>query len=203
MQYLILFFIIQFLSTTSNGQKELNLGEVRYDSSFNCTDTQYRRFRDSLPFGVSPICDSHNDLEIRLKTFFTPSGKLELMILSNKEGKWDAKKYTYDRGPLGQSLTTVSYILPESNNLNVEQVCTYLIDTLIKSQLFLLPDQSELKHDLTTLHGEYYFISYKTGNLFRRYSYLNPALNLQHYPDCKEYARMNEIVKTLLQFFRQ
>jgi hypothetical protein len=131
-----------------------------------------------------------------------PNGNQYLFILSQKDGKWDAKKYTRGRGMFGPNLTAVSYVLPEWNGLFVEQVCTYLIDTLIKSQLFLLPDQSELKHELSILDGVQYMISYKTGTLFRTYSYSNPESYLETYPDCKEYAHMKEIVNTFWQHFR-
>ena len=197
MRYVI-FFFIYLASISSNAQKDLNLGEVRYDSAFNCN---VGRHTVDVNFFVPNICESQNDLEIRLRIFIFPGGKRMLIIFSQKDGKWDAKKYTVSGGMLGPSLTTVSYILPDWNNLSVEQVCTNLIDTLIKSQLFLLPDQSELKHELSILDGVLYIISYKTGTSLRTYSYSNPESYLKHYPDCKEYARMKEIVSTLRHLF--
>src|SRR6185503_3102533 len=97
MRYLVFFFIIQFSSTVSNGQKDINLGEVSYDSLFNCNDS-LRRGLNERQYGIPNICDSKNDIEIRLNGFNRPLGNREFIIISYKDGKWDAKKYTNSMG---------------------------------------------------------------------------------------------------------
>ena len=200
MRYLILFLFIYLASISVNAQKELNLGEVRYDSAFNCKEQRYSRASDKN-FNLPDICDSKNDLEIRLKTYVLPNGQTDLIILSNKDGKWDAKKYIRSSGTLGPTLTTVSYIFPEWNNLFAEQVFTNYIDTLIKCRLFLLPDKSELKHEPCCLDGVVYILTFKAGTSFRTYSYDNPHSYLTQHPDSKEYAYIQEIAKLLNTLF--
>ena len=107
MRYLIFFFVIQFVSTTSNGQKELNLGEVSYDSLFNCNDSLRIRLSERL-FNVPAICDSKNDIEIRLNGFSRPGGTSQFIIFSYKDGKWNAKKYINSVGKIGRKQTVIS-----------------------------------------------------------------------------------------------
>ncbi|TMI88822.1 MAG: hypothetical protein E6H08_17410, partial [Bacteroidetes bacterium] len=89
---LTFFVIVQLTAMISSGQKNLELGDVITDTTFNCSDSLHRKFSDRM-FNVPDICDSKNNLEIRLKGFSFPGGKGELIIFSNKDGKWDAKKY--------------------------------------------------------------------------------------------------------------
>src|ERR1700752_907887 len=107
MRYIIFFFIIQFASTTSNGQKELNLGEVSYDSLFNCNDSLRSRLNERL-FKIPAICDSKNDIEIRLNEFSRSGGTRQFIIFSYKDGKWDAKKYMNSVGKIGRKQTVIS-----------------------------------------------------------------------------------------------
>ena len=197
---LIFFFIVQLTGIISSGQKDLSLGDVITDTAFNCRDSLHRKFSDRM-FSVPDICDSKNNLEIRLKGFAFPGGNGELIIFSNKDGKWDVKKYTLSRGSLGQKLTAISFILPEWNDLHVERMCTYFLDHLIENHVFLLPDQSELKHEQNIMDGSLFILSFKVGKLFRGYSYNNPDSYLEQHPNSKEYVYIKEIIKTLREIF--
>jgi hypothetical protein len=197
---LIFFVIVQLTAMISSGQKDLELGDVIADTAFNCSDSLHRKFNDRM-FDVPDICDSKNNLEIRLKGFSRPGGTRELIIFSNKDGKWDAKKYTTGGGVLGPKLTVISFTLPEWNDVSVEKVCTYILDHLIENHVFLLPDQSELKHEQTILDGSLFILSFKAGKLFRGYSYNNPDSYLEQHPSSNEYVYIKEIIKTLREIF--
>jgi len=198
MRYVIFFFIIQLVALSTNAQ-DLNLGEVRYDSAFNCSNSRLMGFDKN--FNAPDICDSKNDLEIRLKMFVFPHGKSELVILSYKDGAWDAKKYILDRGRLGRKLTTISFIPPDWDTTTVKRTCIDILNCLIEDRIFLLPDQSELKHDMNVMDGIQFVISYKTDKLFRAYSYSNPDNYHEQHPDSREYAHIMEIVKILRGLF--
>lgn len=196
----IFFFIVQLTAIISNGQKDLELGDVITDTAFNCSDSLHRKFNDGM-FNVPNICDSKNNLEIRLKGFSLPHGTRQLIIFSNKDGKWDAKKYTLSGGSLGTKLTVISFILPGWNDLHVEHICTYILDHLIENRVFLLPDQSQLNHEQNVLDGSRFVLSFKAGKLFRGYSYSNPDNYLEQHPASKEYVYVMEIIKTLRGIF--
>jgi len=200
MRYLIFFFIIQLVSTTSNGQKDLNLGEVSYDSLFNCNDSLRRRPNERL-FGIPNICDSKNDIEIRLNGFSRPGSTREFIIFSYKDGKWDAKKYINSVGMLGRKQTVISFPFLTYDSASVDPICTYILNRLIENKIFLVPDQSKSIPDEYLGHGIFLTISYKTNDLFRSYSFKHPDSYLQEHPDNKEYIYLKEIIKTLQEIF--
>ena len=153
MRYLILFFIIQFVSTTSNGQKDLNLGEVSYDSLFSCNDS-LRRGNERL-YSIPPICDSKNDIEIRFNGFSHRQGKYEFIILSYKDGKWEAKKYTNGSGSLARKLTIISLPSWPYDSTMVDISFRYILSHLIENKIFLIQDQSKSISDEFMGHGIY------------------------------------------------
>ena len=200
MRYLIFFFIIQFVSTTSNGQKELNLGEVSYDSLFNCNDSLRRGPNERL-FNIPVICDSKNDIEIRLNEFSRPGGTSQFIIFSYKDGKWDAKKYMNSRGRIGRKQTVISLDLSIYDGMYPEyHPCLQILNHLIENKIFLIPDQSK---DIPLPHGAYFILSYKTNDVFRTYSFQHPDVYFQQHPgnDNKEYLYLKEIIKTLQEMF--
>ena len=140
MRYLVFFFIIQFSSTVSNGQKDINLGEVSYDSLFNCNDS-LRRGLNERQYGIPNICDSKNDIEIRLNGISRPGSTREFIIFSYKDGKWDAKKYINSVGMLGRKQTVISFPFLPYDGASVDPICTYILNRLIENKIFLVPDQ--------------------------------------------------------------
>src|SRR5258705_2862659 len=96
---LLFFFVVQLTAIFTNGQKDLNLGDVITDTAFNCSDSPHRKFSERL-FSIPAICDSKNDIEIRLNG--SSIRLTEIIIFSYKDGKWDAKKYINSFGRLGR-----------------------------------------------------------------------------------------------------
>jgi|SRR5688572_1747899 len=201
MRYLIFFSLIHFIAITSKAQKDLNLGEVRFDTAFNCNDSLDRKFSERL-FNIPNICDSKNDIEVRLNGISRPGSTREFIIFSYKDRKWDAKKYTRSAGMLGPQQTIVSFKLTEWDSVAVEQVCTYLLNHLIENRIFRLPDQSELMPKEYKTHGAFLTLSYKANEMFRTYSFLHPDSYLKENPNNQDYIYFKEIVKTLRDIFQ-
>ena len=199
MRYLVFFFIIQFSSTVSNGQKDINLGEVSYDSLFNCNDS-LRRGLNERHYGIPNICDSKNDIEIRLNGISRPGSTREFIIFSYKDGKWDAKKYILSGGMFGPKQTTISFRFPDQS-ITENPACIYILNHLIENKIFLVPDQSKSIPEGYLAHGAFLTLSYKTKDLFRSYSFQHPDSYLQEHPDSKEYVYLKEIVNTLNEIF--
>lgn len=201
MRYLILLaFIYLNPSICLNAQKDINLGEVSYDSLFNCNDSLRRRPNERL-FGIPNICDSKNDIEIRLNGFSRPGSTREFIIFSYKDGKWDAKKYINSVGMLGRKQTVISFPFLPYDGASVDPICTYILNRLIENKIFLVPDQSKTILEGYLMHGMFLTLSYKTKDLFRSYSFSHPVSYLQEHPDSKEYIYLKEIIKTLQEIF--
>src|SRR6187401_1668447 len=197
---LIFFVIVQLIAIISSGQKELNLGDVITDTAFNCSDSSRRGLNERL-FPIPNICDSKNDIEIRLNGI-SRAGSIprEFIIFSYKDGKWDAKKYARGVGMFGQKQTIVSFTFPDQGVAEAP-ACIYILNHLIENKIFLVPDQSKSIPDVTLAHGSFLTLSYKTKDLFRRYPFQDPDSYLKDHPDSKEYVYLKEIVKTLRDIF--
>jgi len=201
MRYLIFFFIIQFVSTTSNAQKDLNLGEVNYDSLFHCNDSLRRRLNERW-YNIPAICDSKNDIEIRLNGFSNLRTSKEFIIFSYRDGKWEAKKYTNTIGRHGPKQTIISLNFSPYDGMYPEyHPCIHILNHLIENKIFLVPDQSNTIPDGYLNHGIFLTLSYKTKDLFRSYSFPHPDSYLQEHPGNKEYIYLKEIIKTLQEIF--
>ena len=201
MRYLILFLFFPLTPLSSKAQKELNLGEVSYDSLFNCNDSFRNRLNERL-FNVPVICDSKNDIEIRLSEFSRPGGTRQFIILSYKDGKWDAKKYMNSIGKLGRKQTVISLDLSIYDGMYPEyHPCIQILNHLVENKIFLIPDQSKDIPSLT--HAAYFILSYKTNDIFRAYYFRHPDVYFQEHPsnDNKEYLYLKEIIKTLQEMF--
>ncbi len=199
MRYLIIILFLHPLF--ANSQTTLDLGNVKIDSSFECLD---RMVRDSFDFGVNEICNSKNDIEIRLKSFYRPGGGRKLIVLSYSNGIWDLKRYQYvGMGMGGRKMETTSFKNNQETRSDklFEIRYTMLFDTLKLNNIFLLPDQSELGHELTVFDGSMYDITYKIGHQFRTYRYENPEKYLLRFPEKTEYKELMTIIRALRNFF--
>jgi hypothetical protein len=196
---LIFFFIVQLTGIISSGQKDLALGDVITDTAFNCSDSLHRKFSERL-FSIPDICDSKNEIEIRL---IGSSIRLaEIIIFSYKDGKWDAKKYINSAGKLGWKQTIISVDFSIHDGTYPEyHPCRHILNHLIDNKIFLVTDQSKSIPGEYLGHGRFLTLSYKTKNLFRSYSFQYPDSYLQTHPDSKEYVYLKEIVKTLRELF--
>ena len=199
---LILFFIVQLTSMISSGQKDLELGDVITDTAFNCNDSLRRRLNERW-YNIPAICDSKNDIEIRLNGFSTPRTSKEFIIFSYRDGKWEAKKYTNTIfGKHGPKQTIISLNFSTYDGMYPEyHPCIHILNHLIENKIFLVPDQSTSIPEGYRGHGMFLTLSYKTKDLFRSYSFSHPVSYLQEHPDSKEYIYLKEIIKTLQEIF--
>jgi len=203
MRFLVFFFIIQFFPTPSKGQKVLNLGEVSYDSLFNCNDSLRRRLNERLIYNLPSICESTNDIEIRLNGFSNPRTNREFIIISYKDGKWNAIKYMSKQGMTGRKLTIISMPNFPYDSVMTDDAFRHILNHLITNKIFLIPDQSKSIPDGYKGHGMYLTLSYKTQDVFRRYSFQHPDVYFQEHPGNTkdEYLCLKEIIKTLEEIF--
>lgn len=196
MKYLLIEFLSFFLTKQVKSQRFFDLGLVRYDSLFNCTDSASLRFNDKR-FGVSDICESGNEIEIRLKLYYRPGSSSDLFIFSFNKEKWDVRKFKLRGGYLGQELTTTIYTNLNQSYLGTDQTCSWILNQLIANKIFSLPDQHELNHEQIAFDGLAILISFKVRDKFRRYWYENPESYCEAYPGAIEYPCIVEIIKTI------
>ena len=90
-----LIFIMLTLFFVSNcfAQDTLNFGKVKPDTAFDCK--KYMTLE--ADFGITSICNSKNQFELRLTSYSRPHGGSNLIILTYNNQKWDVKKYQMDR----------------------------------------------------------------------------------------------------------
>jgi hypothetical protein len=196
---LLLSFLILLSSTNANSQNQLDFGEVRVDSSFNCTD---RIVRDSFPFGIENICNSRNYFEIRLKSAYLPHGNRELYILTYNDSSWQVRKYIVKGTSLGLSLTQISILPKLYKEKDPDYFYRHFFTELKTNKAFTLPQQSELKHELSIFDGSVHIITFKIGNKFRTYSYSNPESYTEKFPNIEEYKYVNKVIKDFQEIFR-
>ena len=96
--YLILFLLLY--STKILSQNHLDFGQVKGDKTFSCNDVrevqrESARKNDNSTI-LKPICQSQNELEIRLFVGHAPSISWDLFVLTYNNGVWTAMKYYYD-----------------------------------------------------------------------------------------------------------
>ena len=198
---LIFFFIIQLTAVISSGQKDLEIGDVITDTTLNCNDSLRRRLNERW-YNIPAICDSKNDIEIRLNGFSNPRTSKEFIIFSYRDGRWEAKKYTNTIGKHGPKQIIISLNFSPYDGLYPEyHPCIHILNHLIENKIFLIPDQSKSIPGEYLGHGAFLTLSYKTQDLFRSYSFQHPDNYLKEHPDNKEYVYLKEIVKTLQEIF--
>ena len=196
---LIFFVIVQLTAIISSGQKDLELGDVITDTAFNCRDSLRRGLERW--YNIPAICDSKNDIEIRLNGFSHPRTS-QFIIFSYRDGKWEAKKYTNTIGRHGLKQTIISLNFSHYDGMYPEyHPCIHILNHLIENKIFLIPDQSKSIPEEYRGHGMFLTLSYKTKDLFRSYSFSHPVSYLQEHPDNKEYIYLKEIIKTLEEIF--
>jgi hypothetical protein len=178
--------------------QSVDFGKIKADPNFDCNN--YGAF-DSSMFGESNICQSKNQLEIRLSTGF-PGGNASLIILTYNDSIWNIKKYRVQQdGTIGTRLEIVTFVpnpnvTREIHNYEYEQV----FDSLKQYNIFLLPNQSELKCD-ESKYAFNYRVIFKVNNSFGDYSFLNPKTYAAAFPNVKEFSEYLAIYETLNSFF--
>jgi hypothetical protein len=192
----VLTLIIVLFSIFLKEQYKIEYGRVKFDSSFNCSENLKA---DSLYYGIRNICESDCEVEIRLQSFNRPHGGSQLVILSFNNGRWNASKYKYNRGNTGikREVTTLE---PEYERV-YNFVFELTFDTLRLNNIFLLPDQKDLKLKGEILDGATYVLAYKVGNKFRSYGFNNIESFAELNPASKELKNYITIVKYLMKLF--
>ncbi|HMG83486.1 MAG TPA: hypothetical protein VK559_10670 [Ferruginibacter sp.] len=178
----------------------IDFGKVKADPNFDCNKNAWL---DSITFSVPAICNSKNQLEIRLSTYALPGGKSSLIILTYNDSTWDIRKYKVERaGTIGKKLDIITFVPSpdvsrEIRNYEYEQV----FDSLKQDNVFLLPDQSKLKCDQTSHAWMRYSVTFKVNNSFGDYSFVNPESYAATCLGIKEFNEYIVIYKTLNSFF--
>ena len=185
-------FVVKF-----SYSQTLDFGEVRTSSIYSYDDNS-----DSLWFGVGKIYNSKNELEIRLSLSCSLAPKRELTILTFNNNKWSIEKYSnYKAGPLGIQINHNFFTSHHNNADSSIKVYNDIFNTLKANDIFLLPDQAELKDHLQIDDGIAYLVSYKVGSNFRSYRYENPDDYLKRFKNAPEYKKLDEIITTLENLF--
>ncbi len=192
--------IIILFSFISQAQSLHVTGEIKVDSTFSCIDPIQP---DSLEFGINEICHSGNYIEIRLKTSILATS--ELIILSFNNNEWIAEKYYPEYKTKGRKVISTSMMKMVKNDS--AGLLMSIFDSLKSKHLFLLPDQRTVtkrtinESVIIVSDGVLYTITYKVGNLYRRYHYGNPEIFAKHYPKEPEYKQVTAIIQLLDNIF--
>jgi len=193
----ILTLIIIFNGLCSNSQTRLKYGDVIFDSSFTCNNS------DSFNYGINNICKSNNEFELRLESIARPNGSRELIVIGYNKEKWYANKYLYLRGSVGYKRETIN-ILPLSEDFDYKiynHIFKLTFDTLKNNRIFLLPNQDVLKLDGIILDGTIYKLTYKVNNKYRQYNFNNIESYFADNPKSKELQNYIKITKYMYMLF--
>ena len=150
---------------------------------------------------LTSILKSENKIEIRFIT--SPSfGYTNYTILTFNK-KWSAKYYYYK--------TATDSLL--SKDINAKINIDTIFSRLVSNNIFSLPDQHSLKTGKYEYNpetnkfiglarevndGTCYYIEFKVGDFYRRYSYCNPDSYADFYPqvyELRSFANIVEIFK--------
>ena len=185
--------IVTFFTIYVNAQNGIDLNSVKQDSSFKCKTN----FVDSIYFNLKPICDSKNEMEIRLiiSGFKAPTVQI---IITYKDSTWTANRYKYQRGNLGTQIEVTRF---EYDKFYTDLTFNAVFPVLLANEIFSLPDQEELHIKRTISDGGAYNIQYKVKNKFRSYSYINPETYAEDYPEKSELKNISMIVRTIKSLF--
>jgi hypothetical protein len=80
-----------------------------------------------------------------------------------------------------------------------------IFDSLKENEIFLLPNQNELKYDsdkLKIYDGGGYKLTFKVNNSFRSYAYNNIKQYAETYPTIKEFKEFENIVEYMNRLIR-
>ena len=189
-----IFILVVSALTAQTKDKTFFVGNVISDTTtFNGND-----FRNSL----TSILKSENKIEIRFITSpsFENRNEYTYYTILTFNKKWSAKYYYYE---------------PDTNNLFSKDINAKIdIDTifsrLVSNNIFSLPDQHSLKTEkyeynpetnkfigqgIAFVDGTCYYIEFKVGDFYRRYSYCNPNSYADFYPQVYELRNFANIVE--------
>lgn len=191
----LIIILISFFITNCFAQDSLDFGKVKRDTAFDCIKSK----TIEADFGISSICNSKNQFELRLTMYLFPKGGSELIILTYDNQKWDVKKYEHRYGALGSKLASTYY--QGSYDRVHNYIFKLVFDTLKKNGAFTLPNQKELNLKGNVFDGALYKLTFKANNNFRSYWFENPETYLEENPEIKELKKYSAIVKILNSLF--
>ncbi|MBL0152384.1 MAG: hypothetical protein IPP93_02415 [Chitinophagaceae bacterium] len=125
-------------------------------------------------FGLKPICESTNEIEIRFWAVGLPVYDIHLTILAyHKTTGWNAVKYFMRLGSIrydsSQKIPVTITPLSAFNRFDS------LFENLKSQGIFTLPDMDELNIKNYILDGTNYSVAFKAGDQYRRYTFNNPG----------------------------
>ena len=189
----IIFILTVSVLTAQTKDKTIFVGDVISDT----TTFRHNGYRT----GLTSILKSKNKVEIRFIT--SPSSESQeypnyTILTFNK--KWSAKYYYF-------KVDTDSLL---SKSINGEIDIDTIFSRLVSNNIFSLPDQNRLRtekyeynpetnefigYGMKTADGTCYYIEYKVGDFYRRYSFCNPDNYADFYPQVYELRKFANIVE--------
>ncbi len=180
-----LFILLSFWAMSACAQNKLDFGAIKADSHFSCNEPQGAI---EIDCGLDKICNSKNELEIRVSAFYAPMPFFAIYVLTYSDSGWAAKKYEYN---LAYKKYDTSHLI-QIATLKSRQTIENIFDTLKLNNIFTLPDQDSLQHDLNIKSyvddGSIYLVTFKVGNQFRKYDFDNPKIFHEKYREVKEFT---------------
>ncbi len=134
----------------------MKYGSVKADSNFSCNDSSLQSDVEKR-YGLNKICDSKNNIEIRLSGEYFPFLVSQLYVLTNNGSTWTATEYESHRHyKESDSLKRLS-----SFSIKSQEIIKKLFDTLIQNNVFNLPNQTDLKVQEIVYDGSFYSLTFK------------------------------------------
>jgi len=193
-----IFILILSTLTAQTEDKTMFVGNVISDT----TTFKSNNYRSAL----TSILRSNYKIEIRF--IASPSFRYTNYTVLTYDNTWRAKYY---------------YYTPDTNALLSKDIKSKTtIDTifsrLVLNNIFALPDQDSLKtgkyeynpetdeligSGMSVCDGTCYFIEFKVGKYFRRYSYCNPVSYADFYPQVYELRNFVNIVGIFTELMKE
>jgi hypothetical protein len=213
-----LFILLVLALSAQTKDKTIFVGNVISDT----TTFRSNNYRLELP----SILKSKNKIEIRLISSPSSENINEYanytILIFNK--KWDAKFYYYEPDTTRLFPMDVHakyhYYKPDTThlffkNINSKTDLDTIFSRLVSNNIFSLPNQINLKTEkyefnpetnefmssiIKVTDGTCYYVEFKVGDFYRRYSYCNPYSYADFYPqvhELRDFANIVEIFKDL------
>jgi len=197
-----IFILVVSVLTAQNKDKTIFVGNVISDTTtFRSND-----YRTAL----TSILKSKNKIEIRFiasPSFENTNEYTNYTILTFNK-KWSAKYFYYK--PDTDSLL--------SKDINKKVNIDTVFSRLVINNIFSLPDQDSLKTEkyeynpetnefngsrIAVADGTCYYIEFKVGDFYRRYSYCNPNSYSDFYPQVYELRNFANIVEIFKEWTKE
>lgn len=174
-------------------QSHLDYGKVLADKGFLCDTNKFKQelctyYKSST--GVKTICQSKNELEIRLYTTWSVIPGWSLYIITYHEGQWNAQEYWYNFGR--KTFDTLQPV--KTFSLKPDYSFDSLFRKVKQNNIFTLPDAWTIKFEDDCSDPPYNVITYKVKNKFRKYRVDYPCNYQEKYPKVKTFEYYNKLL---------